>query len=150
MINKFEGMFHFLSNMQLIDIPFEGIVYPSVEHYYVAMKTTDPRIRRIVSKIETPEKAKKYGHRDIEEKGLLRPDWSDIKIDVMRKGLEIKFQDVFMQTCLMETDDHELIEGNWWNDTFWGVYKGKGENNLGKLLMEIRQRIRNENTQILP
>ena len=68
----------------------------------------------------------------------------------MRKGLEIKFQDVFMQTCLMETDDHELIEGNWWNDTFWGVYKGKGENNLGKLLMEIRQRIRNENTQILP
>ena len=150
MINKFEGMFHFLSNMQLIDIPFEGIVYPSVEHYYVAMKTTDPRIRRIVSKIETPEKAKKYGRRDIEEKGLLRPDWSDIKIDVMRKGLEIKFQDVFMQTCLMETDDHELIEGNWWNDTFWGVYKGKGENNLGKLLMEIRQRIRNENTQILP
>ncbi len=38
-----------------------------------------------------------------------------------------------------------LIEGNTWRDTFWGIYEGKGENNLGKLLMKIREELRNEN-----
>jgi predicted NAD-dependent protein-ADP-ribosyltransferase YbiA (DUF1768 family) len=32
----------------------------------------------------------------------------------------------------------ELIEGNWWGDTYWGVCNGVGENHLGKLLMKIR------------
>jgi predicted NAD-dependent protein-ADP-ribosyltransferase YbiA (DUF1768 family) len=39
---------------------------------------------------------------------------------------------------LKATGDEELVEGNWWNDTFWGVCNGVGENNLGKLLMKIR------------
>jgi predicted NAD-dependent protein-ADP-ribosyltransferase YbiA (DUF1768 family) len=43
---------------------------------------------------------------------------------------------------LLETGDAELIEGNDWGDTFWGVCGGKGNNFLGKLLMEVRKELR--------
>ena len=49
---------------------------------------------------------------------------------------------------LMMTGDKYLEETNYWNDIFWGVAKkdlneqGVGENNLGKLLMEIRSDLR--------
>jgi hypothetical protein len=43
---------------------------------------------------------------------------------------------------LLSTGDMELTESNWWHDNFWGVCtcnKCKdGENNLGKILMDIR------------
>ena len=34
--------------------------------------------------------------------------------------------------------NEELIEKNWWNDTYWGECQGRGFNFLGKYLMEIR------------
>ena len=41
---------------------------------------------------------------------------------------------------LLDTGDAELVEGNSWNDTFWGVSArtGKGKNWLGRLLMQVR------------
>ena len=41
-----------------------------------------------------------------------------------------------------KTDDVELIEGNEWSDTFWGVCRGQGENWLGKILMKTRDNLR--------
>ena len=43
---------------------------------------------------------------------------------------------------LIDTGDATLIEGNTWNDTFWGVCNGVGENNLGKILMKIREELK--------
>jgi predicted NAD-dependent protein-ADP-ribosyltransferase YbiA (DUF1768 family) len=43
---------------------------------------------------------------------------------------------------LLETGDAELVEGNWWDDTFWGVCNGVGQNNLGKILMDTRRELR--------
>jgi len=42
---------------------------------------------------------------------------------------------------LLATGDAELVEGNTWGDTYWGVdsRSGKGENMLGKILMETRE-----------
>jgi hypothetical protein len=42
---------------------------------------------------------------------------------------------------LLDTSDKVLIEENNWNDTFWGVCNGVGENNLGRLLMQVRGEI---------
>ena len=39
---------------------------------------------------------------------------------------------------LKATGDAVLVEGNWWRDDFWGVYEGKGQNILGKILMIVR------------
>jgi predicted NAD-dependent protein-ADP-ribosyltransferase YbiA (DUF1768 family) len=30
------------------------------------------------------------------------------------------------------------VEGNSWGDTYWGVCKGKGQNKLGHILMQVR------------
>lgn len=60
---------------------------------------------------------------------------------VMRKCLKEKFKDPYLQESLIETGTAKLIEGNFWNDTYWGICNGIGENHLGQLLMEIRNDI---------
>jgi len=74
----------------------------------------------------------------------LRPNWDLMKISVMRKLLEQKFsQDEFI-SLLLSTKDKFIEEGNYWHDNFWGncycikCKDKKGENILGKLLMDIR------------
>ena len=69
----------------------------------------------------------------------LRSDWEEVKIEVMREVLRCKFsQNPDLKAKLIATGDAELIEGNNWNDRFWGVCRGVGQNHLGRLLMELR------------
>jgi ribA/ribD-fused uncharacterized protein len=74
----------------------------------------------------------------------LRSDWDRIKIRVMFEVLRIKFSIPELQSKLLATGNQELIEGNDWGDEFWGVNKhtGVGRNFLGRILMHIRQEIR--------
>jgi hypothetical protein len=55
--------------------------------------------------------------------------------------LAAKFKEPWLRDQLIATGDAELIEGNTWNDTFWGVCNGKGSNFLGKALMDIRKKL---------
>lgn len=73
-----------------------------------------------------------------------RPDWDDIKVDVMREILRAKVrQHEYVRRKLIDTGDRELIE-NSWRDDFWGWgAKQDGTNELGKLWMQIRTEIRN-------
>jgi ribA/ribD-fused uncharacterized protein len=68
-------------------------------------------------------------------------DWEDLKIVIMRELLFLKFALPSLRASLLETGDADLIEGNTWGDTFWGVCRGRGQNWLGKLLMEVRAEI---------
>lgn len=137
MIAVFDHEYAFLSNFY--DSPFEvdGIKYPTVEHFFQAMKVTDPKDREVIAAAATPGQAKQLGR-----KVSLRADWEEIKIDIMKFALRCKFQVPELREKLLTTGDEELIEGNWWGDRFWGVCDGIGENHLGKLLMEVRQEIR--------
>lgn len=137
MITSFSGQYRFLSNFWPCKVFLEGEEYPSVEHAYVASKVTDHELRKLVASKLTPGDAKRLGR-----KLPLRPDWDAIKLDVMKELLVQKFIDPELAEKLVATGDQELIEGNTWGDTFWGVCDGVGENNLGKLLMEIRAFIR--------
>ena len=42
------------------------------------------------------------------------------------------------------TTQYIHVEGNNWNDTFWGVCRGKGRNELGKVLMKVRSELSKE------
>ncbi len=132
-IEHFKGDYSFLSNFYVIDVEYEGMIYPSSEHAYVAAKTLDFEIRKDIIKLSTPGKAKRFG-REID----LRSDWEDVKIREMRVIVGYKFSIPEMEQKLLATGNSELIETNNWNDTFWGVCNGIGKNNLGKLLMSIR------------
>jgi predicted NAD-dependent protein-ADP-ribosyltransferase YbiA (DUF1768 family) len=82
----------------------------------------------------TPAQAKSAGNTM-----LLRGDWEDIKIDVMRQALRLKFQDEELLRKLKATAPKLLAESNDWGDKFWGQdWSGNGQNMLGRLLMEIR------------
>lgn len=137
MISEFSGPYRFLSNFWYADVELDGVVYPSVEHAYVAAKTIDPK-KRVVFTDRTlkPGYVKRMG-RSLE----LRPDWEGVKIHVMENLVRQKFQHPGLKKQLVETQDKELIEGNHWGDRFWGVCKGAGQNNLGKILMKIRDEI---------
>ena len=75
----------------------------------------------------------------------IRPGWDQIKLTVMEEILVAKFSDFQLKKWLLETGDAELIEGSTWNDTYWGVCNGKGTNHLGRLLMELRDSLRERN-----
>jgi predicted NAD-dependent protein-ADP-ribosyltransferase YbiA (DUF1768 family) len=77
-------------------------------------------------------------HGEAGQKVTLRKDWEGVKIQVMRDVLRLKFANPGLRDRLLETGDRELIEGNTWGDTFWGVCRGSGKNWLGQLLMELR------------
>ena len=139
MIDCFDGHWAFLSNFYWNEIEFEGIVYPTNEHFFQAMKTLDNDERRAIANCLTPGRAKRMGRRV-----ALRSDWESVKEDVMFLGLCLKFADEQLADWLLETGDEELVEGNWWKDTFWGVCDGVGENKLGKLLMKVRDMIKEE------
>lgn len=49
-----------------------------------------------------------------------------------------------LKTRLIETNGEELIEGNTWGDKYWGQVNGEGKNRLGKILMQIRARLKEQ------
>ena len=51
-------------------------------------------------------------------------------------------KDESLKEMLLLTGDQEIIEENYWGDTFWGVCRGKGQNHLGKILMKVRDELR--------
>ena len=73
----------------------------------------------------------------------LREDWNSIKEQIMYEICKAKFtQNPDLAEKLLETGDAELIEGNWWHDTTWGMCNGEGQNLLGKILMRVREEIK--------
>lgn len=132
MVSEFQGEFRFLSNFWPCKVEFEGIMFPSVEHAYQAAKTLDMQKRKEIAALDSPGKAKRAG-----SKLELRPLWEEIKVPIMKELLIKKFLNRELWFKLKQTQG-ELIEGNTWGDTFWGVCRGQGENILGRLLMEIR------------
>lgn len=139
MINSFNGEYEFLSNFYPSPIQPDGkILYPTVEHYFQGKKAENIDDFYMVLSSKTPGDAKRMGKRI-----KLRSDWEDIKNNVMLLGLRAKFAIPELREKLLATGNEELIEGNTWGDTYWGVCDGIGQNRLGKLLMQVREEIKN-------
>jgi ribA/ribD-fused uncharacterized protein len=137
-IKEFIGEYRFLSNFYLAEVILDGEIYRSVEHAYVAAKTLDLEKRKEIANIIEPKNAKRLGR-----KLKLRENWPIIKTTIMETLVRRKFEQEPLRSMLLSTGDEELIEGNWWGDRFWGVCNGVGENKLGKILMKIREELRN-------
>jgi len=71
-----------------------------------------------------------------------RPDWESKRISVMEDVQMQKFlQYPDLAKKLVATGDAELEYNNTCGDTYWGIVDGVGENNLGKVLMRVRDRL---------
>ena len=70
----------------------------------------------------------------------LRPDWEDVKYDVMLKCLRAKYAIPYFRRQLLSTGYKEIREDSP-TDRVWGWRDG-GQNLLGKALMQVRAEIR--------
>lgn len=138
-IETFEGQHSFLSNFYPVTIEYQGKTYPSSEHAYQAAKTLDDDERESIAILPTAAAAKKAG-----KHVQLRDNWSTIKDQIMFDICWIKFNVPHLREKLLATKDAMLVEGNWWHDTYWGVCNGKGRNQLGKTLMQIRNLLKTD------
>jgi ribA/ribD-fused uncharacterized protein len=144
-IGPFTDRYRFLSNFYDINakigekISFNGHMVPTTEHAYQAAKALNYEDFLKIIHVKTPEEAKHLG-RELEEKGQIRPDWSEVKLNIMYDINKKKFSIPALKERLLKTETRELVEYNWWGDKFWGVDEKteEGQNNLGQILMKIR------------
>lgn len=163
----------FLSNFYItpVAIVYGGTEYPSVEHAYQSQKFHADALARVtpedVRSIHDLMNARghKWDGDDVARmfrdarvsagsvkriaeylrgRGYVRKDWDDIKVQIMIELLLQKFRQPRLRAELTETRGKYLIEGNTWRDTLWGVYRGRGRNLLGLILMEIRDYLQPE------
>jgi ribA/ribD-fused uncharacterized protein len=163
-ISEFTGKYFFLSNFYKEDET--GLTN---EHRFQAMKAVHPQVSKEILYAPTAREAKRLGRLT-----ALRPDWDDIKRDMMEMTLRHKFEEnPELRQKLINTGDEILIEGNNWGDDYWGAisapayrnpnvspqeyelrskaWQGKdhvwyGRNELGKLLMKLREEYRGADT----
>ena len=132
MIKEFRGDKRWLSNFTPCRVMIDGVTYPSTENAYQAAKTVLGDERAPFATL-TAGQAKRAG------RGVtMRSDWACVKIAIMEDLTRQKYSIEPLKTKLLATGNEEIQEDNSWGDTFWGICNGKGENNLGKLIMKVR------------
>lgn len=140
---KFDGEHRFLSNFWPAQVVMDGECYASVEAAYQAAKTLDEDFRQKVRDCGEDSAAVKKLGKKVGKTVRQRPCWDeDFKLKVMGELVRQKFSDSALSSLLLATGGQELEEGNWWGDRFWGVCKGEGRNELGRLLMAVREELK--------
>ena len=136
--------FKFMSNFFAAEINIDGKIWPATEHYYQAMKyPTMPNYQEKIRLNKNPDMVKKMGR----SKDGFRQDWERVKNDVMYKALVAKFtQHEDLKEKLLATGDKVLVEhtgrDKYWGDGGDGGNGTKGQNIMGKLLVKVRNAIR--------
>ena len=148
-------LYGFMSHFEPSPIELDGERWPTVEHFYQSQKSFDPEYRAAIRAAAAPGAAKQLATAAradgtnaatswFARTGRTpRPDWAEIKLDLMRRADSAKFtQNPVLAARLIETGEAELIEDSPY-DAFWGTGpNGDGLNWAGRILMEIREALR--------
>jgi len=137
----YENDFYVLSNFSAFELGWNGMRFPTAEHAYHWEKFPD--LERVQVDIRFARSAHEAYRIAQEFKALRRKDWDAVKVDIMRDILRAKAeQHEYVRRKLLASGDRELIEDSW-RDGFWGWGERRdGQNQLGKLWMEIRRELR--------
>lgn len=142
MIKEFKNQYFFLSNFYEYPIYYNKLVFCNAEAAFQAQKVINEKDQYKFINLNASQ-ARKLG-----KTVQLRKDWEETKDNVMYEIVKRKFlTNKELQQKLLETKEEELVEGNWWHDTYWGVDSktGIGQNKLGKILMKVREEAKNNN-----
>jgi ribA/ribD-fused uncharacterized protein len=134
------------SNLARYPVRFEGCDFPTAEHAYQYGKPRKAAVRDWLMAAPSPALLAMAAH------GLYHwdvvPGWSKMKVDRMRAVLRAKFtQHEALRALLLDTGDAEIIEAGTVDDAagrYWGRVHGRGQNWLGRLLMELRDELPGE------
>ncbi|MBD1865001.1 MULTISPECIES: NADAR family protein [Trichocoleus] len=128
------------SNFSAHGFMLDDLYWATSEHYFQAQKFIGTPYLEKVRQTKTPKDAANMGR----DRTLpLRPDWKQVKDDVMRKAVLQKFKaHADIRDILLATGDAMLVE-NSPVDYYWGCGKdGSGKNKLGQILMAVRETLR--------
>lgn len=131
------------SNFTRFPFTVDGKEWLTSEHYFQAQKFENEEYRERIRTTVSPMVAARLGR---SRKVPIRADWETIKVEVMKDAVRSKVKShPSLTKLLLDTGDEVIIEAAP-NDYFWGCGKsGEGQNWLGRILMEIRQEIRDKN-----
>jgi len=134
------GKYGEFSNFARFPIKLKGKLWRTTEHYFQAQKFSDTEYANKIRKAASPMKAAELGRT---RKVKIKPNWDNIKDNVMYEALKAKFsQHTELRELLLSTRNKLLIEHTE-NDSYWGDGgNGKGKNRLGKLLMKLRTELK--------
>jgi ribA/ribD-fused uncharacterized protein len=141
--------FGFLSHFHPAAVELDGFVWPSAEHAYQSHKSLNRDYVRAIREAGSPGKAKRLASYPASRSWFAqhdakpRPDWNDVKADIMRRVDLAKFsQNDDLRQLLLATGDAELVEDST-SESFWGIGQdGSGPNWAGQILMEVRDQLR--------
>jgi ribA/ribD-fused uncharacterized protein len=136
-ITEFQGEFRWLSNFFPVQIEYEGLTYPSVEHAYQAGKLInieDRKLFLIMSAGQAKKLWRNYPTYNLTE---------EFRLNLMYQLLSIKFNQEPFKSLLIATGDCYIQEGNRFGDTFFGycLKTNQGKNHLGQMIMNIRKKL---------
>ncbi len=128
------------SNFSAHGIELDGAWWRTSEHYYQAQKFAGTPHAEQVRQAATPKQAAEMGR---DRKRPLRPDWEQVKDEVMQRAVLSKFEKhADIREILLGTGDEEIVEASP-SDYYWGCgADGSGLNKLGQILMEVREIVR--------
>ena len=143
---KVDLPYGWLGNMAPYPIQFNGQTWRTSEALFQALRFENLEIREVIRDQQSPMSAKMKA-KPFREQMVIVP-CSPQDLDNMRLCIRLKFdQHSTLKEKLVRTGDHEIIEDigsrSGARHLFWGAKKinglWQGENNMGKLLMELRE-----------
>lgn len=137
---------HPLSTFSRHAFELDGAEWPSVEHYYQAMKFTDPELQARIRAAGDPTEARKLARQFARRhKRALRKDWEKMKRVIMTRAIYIKCRThAEVAAALLATGEAELVDNSQY-DYYWGTGRDfRGGNHFGEVLMGIRSKLREE------
>lgn len=131
------------SNFSPHGFELDGVYWPTSEHYFQAQKFAGTLHAEQIRLVKKPKDAATMGR---DRSRPLRPDWEQVKDEIMQQAVLQKFQThADIREILLSTGD-ELIVENSPIDYYWGCgADGSGKNMLGQILMEVREILRSSN-----
>ena len=139
-IDNFNGYFDFLNNEYPCQVYFDGLLFKSVSYAYQASRSTARHLREKISLADTPQELFEIASK-IEDP----ENWASNRLRMMEAIVRDKFRrNKDLRERLKATGTRELV--NTYSDAtvsniFWGIVENKGQNQLGRLLEQIRNDI---------
>ena len=140
-INFVETRWTYLSPFSAHEVLVRGVMYKTAEHAYQALRMKDEARADIVA---SPSPLEAWRRAQVsKEQGML--DESVNKLSLMEEIFRAKLaQHADVCKVLLETGDVELLKV-YDTDYYWGTgADGSGENQMGKVWMNLRAELQNK------